>query len=65
MSWTTCDAPSPAEPTPRRTSVDDWLVILGFNHLMSGLEAYVSAHLWDFPPDSSCVPCRVEESPAA
>ena len=30
---------------------DDWLVILGFNHLMSGLEAYVSAHLWDFPPD--------------
>ena len=22
-----------------------------FNHLMSGLEAYVSAHLYDFPAD--------------
>ena len=29
----------------------DWLVLLVFNHLFSGLEAYVSAHLWDFPPD--------------
>lgn len=29
----------------------DWLVLLIFNHLFSGLEAYVSAHLWDFPPD--------------
>ena len=25
--------------------------ILGFNHLMSALEAYVAAHLWDFPGD--------------
>ncbi|MDQ2668997.1 MAG: hypothetical protein M3Y31_00055 [Gemmatimonadota bacterium] len=30
---------------------EDWLVILGFNHLLSGLEAYVSAQLWDFPGD--------------
>lgn len=29
----------------------DWLVLLGFNHLFSGIEAYVSAHLWDFPDD--------------
>jgi hypothetical protein len=29
----------------------DWLVLLVFNHLFAGLEAYVSAHLWDFPPD--------------
>lgn len=28
---------------------EDWLVLLGFNHLMAGAEAYVSAHLWDFP----------------
>ena len=35
---------------------DDWLVILGFNHLMAGLEAYVSAHLWDFPPDLKLQP---------
>ena len=30
---------------------EDWLAILVFNHLMSGLEAYVSAHLYDFPGD--------------
>ncbi len=30
---------------------EDWLTILVFNHLMSGLEAFVSAHLWDFPDD--------------
>ena len=29
----------------------DWLVLLGFNHLFSALEGYVSAHLWDFPED--------------
>jgi hypothetical protein len=26
-------------------------VLLGFNHLFAGLEAYVSAHLDDFPGD--------------
>lgn len=30
---------------------EDWMAILIFNHLMSGLEAYVSAHLYDFPAD--------------
>ena len=30
---------------------EDWMAILVFNHLMSGLEAFVSAHLWDFPDD--------------
>lgn len=30
---------------------EDWLILLAFNHLFSGLEAYVSAHLWDFPQD--------------
>lgn len=29
----------------------DWLVLLAFNHLFSAIEAYVSAHLWDFPED--------------
>lgn len=29
----------------------DWLVLLAFNHLFSAIEAYVSAHLWDFPDD--------------
>jgi hypothetical protein len=30
---------------------EDWLVLLGVNHLLAGLEAYVSAHLVDFPDD--------------
>jgi hypothetical protein len=32
---------------------EDWLVLLGVNHLLSAMEAYVSAHLWDFPGDLS------------
>ncbi len=35
----------------KRQEHEDWLVLLGFNHLLSGLEAYVSAHLADFPGD--------------
>jgi hypothetical protein len=30
---------------------EDWLVIVGVNHLIAGIEAYVSAYLWDFPGD--------------
>lgn len=29
----------------------DWITLIVFDHLMSGLEAYVSAHLYDFPGD--------------
>ena len=35
----------------KRREHEDWLVLLGFNHLFAGLEAYVSAHLSDFPAD--------------
>ena len=35
----------------RRAEQQDWLVLLGFNHLFSALEAFVSAHLSDFPRD--------------
>jgi hypothetical protein len=35
----------------KRSERQDWLVMLAFNHLFSGLEAYVSAHLQDFPAD--------------
>lgn len=35
----------------KRQEVQDWLVLWVFNHLFSGAEAYVSAHLRDFPPD--------------
>jgi hypothetical protein len=29
---------------------------MGFNHLLAGIEAYVSAHLWDFPGDVAVTP---------
>jgi hypothetical protein len=35
----------------KRQEHEDWLVLLAFNHLFAGLEAYVSAHLADFPGD--------------
>jgi hypothetical protein len=35
----------------KRQEHEDWLVLLAFNHLFSGLEAYVAAHLADFPGD--------------
>ena len=35
----------------KRQEHEDWLVLLVFNHLFAGLEAYVSAHLADFPGD--------------
>ncbi len=35
----------------KRREHEDWLVLLAFNHLFAGLEAYVSGHLTDFPPD--------------
>lgn len=35
----------------KRQERQDWLVLVGFNHLLSGLEAFVSANLFDFPGD--------------
>lgn len=35
----------------KRQEREDWLVILAFNHLFAGLEAFAAAHLWDFPGD--------------
>jgi hypothetical protein len=37
--------------TAKRQEVQDWLVLWIFNHLFSGAEAFVSAHLVDFPRD--------------
>lgn len=37
---------------------EDWIVILAVNHLLAGLEAYVSAHLWDFPGDLALKPTQ-------
>jgi len=35
----------------KRREHEDWIVLLAFNHILAGLEAYVSAHLADFPRD--------------
>ena len=35
----------------KRQEVQDWAVLLAFNHLLSAAEAFVSANLWDFPVD--------------
>jgi hypothetical protein len=35
----------------KRGEHQDWVVLLAFNHLFAGLEAYVSGHLTDFPRD--------------
>ncbi|HEY3280186.1 MAG TPA: hypothetical protein VGJ83_06705 [Gemmatimonadales bacterium] len=35
----------------KRQEVQDWAVLWVFNHLFAGAEAYVSAHLQDFPRD--------------
>jgi hypothetical protein len=35
----------------KRQEVQDWTVLWVFNHLFSGAEAYVAAHLQDFPKE--------------
>lgn len=35
----------------KRQERQDWLILLAFNHLFSGLEAFVSSQLQDFPSD--------------
>ena len=37
----------------RRTHLEDWIATLIFNHLLSGAEAFVSAHLWQLPAEVS------------
>lgn len=37
----------------KKAEVQDWLVLLVFNHLFSAAEAFVSANLWDFPDEIS------------
>ena len=40
-----------ARADDKRQEHEDWVVLLAFNHLFAGLEAFVSAHLADFPGD--------------
>lgn len=45
------DVADSATAVARRAERQDWIVLIVFNHLFSALEAYVSAHLIDFPAD--------------
>jgi hypothetical protein len=42
---------STARVTDKKKERQDWLILLAFNHLFSGLEAFVSSQLQDFPSD--------------
>jgi hypothetical protein len=35
----------------KRQQIQDWAVLWGFNHLFAAAEAFVSAHLLDFPKE--------------
>lgn len=45
----------------KKREVEDWLVLLVFNHLFSGAEAFVAGHLQDFPAELEirAFPCGV------
>jgi hypothetical protein len=36
----------------KKQEVQDWVVLLVFNHLFAGAEAFVAAQLWDFPAEA-------------
>jgi len=43
----------------KRQQVQDWLVLWIFNHLFAGADAFVAAHLQDFPRE-----LKIEAGPA-
>ncbi|MEP6764300.1 MAG: hypothetical protein ABJB66_08330 [Gemmatimonadaceae bacterium] len=42
----------------RRLHVEDWFAALAFNHLISGADAYVAAHLWEVPLSLGAAPTK-------
>lgn len=40
-----------ADTTAKRQQIQDWVVLWGFNHLLAAAEAFVAAHLMDFPKE--------------
>jgi len=42
---------SSARVIDKKKERQDWLILLAFNHLFAGLEAFVSSQLQDFPAD--------------
>ncbi|MFL5578070.1 MAG: DUF5683 domain-containing protein [Gemmatimonadaceae bacterium] len=48
--------PLAARIKARRLHVEDWIAVVIFNHLISGADAFVAAHLWDVPAQVSLRP---------
>jgi hypothetical protein len=44
---------NPERIRARRGHVEDWVVTILFNHLISGVDAFISANFWDFPQNTS------------
>jgi hypothetical protein len=40
----------------RRTHYEDWLAAIVFNHIISAVDAYVAANLWDFKANVAVTP---------
>lgn len=51
IGYLTRAAADTARLTSKRRQRQDWLIFLGFNHLFSGIEAFVSTQLHEFPRD--------------
>ena len=60
VAWDTAFPPNypnePAQANPlqqtlgsRQQAVEDWTVLIIFNHLLSAADAFVAAHLWNVP----------------
>ena len=45
------DTESMERVVSKENEVQDWAVLLAFNHLMAAAEAFVAAQLWDFPEE--------------
>ncbi len=50
--------PLAARTRSRRQQFEDWIAILAFNHLFSGADAFVAAHLGDIPRRLSLRPTQ-------
>jgi hypothetical protein len=50
------DLTDPAAAADKRQQREDFLVLLALNHVAAGVEAYVAAHLYDFPGDLKLTP---------
>ncbi len=53
------EAAAPDAVPAKRQQVQDWLVLWIFNHLFAGADAFVAAHLQDFPKE-----LKIEAGPA-